>query len=67
MKEKKIQNDDNTKPKPELIHYSWGGRTQEWEEESDQIMHFLQDKLDRKEDDSEKEQKIQYGKYKHYW
>jgi hypothetical protein len=67
VKEKKIQNDKNTKPKPELVHFSWGGKTQEWEEEADQIMNYLQDQLDRKEIDDEKKSKIRYGKRKQYW
>lgn len=67
MKEKKLQNDENTKPKPELVHFSWGGKTQEWEEEADQIMNFFQDKLDEGESDKEKEEKIRYGKRKNYW
>ncbi len=67
MKEKKIQTHENMKPKSKLVHYSWGGKTHEWEEESDQIMNFLQDQLDEKESKEEKEKKIEYGKQKQYW
>lgn len=67
MKEKKLQNDKNTKPKSDLVHFSWGGKTQEWEEEADQIMNFFQDQLDGNESSKEKEKKIQYGKQKYYW
>lgn len=67
MKEKQIQNDSNTKPKPELVHFSWGGRTQEWEEEADQVMNYIQDQLDEKETNKEKDKKIQELKRKHYW
>jgi len=67
LKEKQIQNDSNTKPKPELVHFSWGGRTQEWEEEADQVMNYIQDQLDEKETNKEKDKKIQELKRKHYW
>ncbi len=67
MKEKKLQTNENIKPKSELVHFSWGGRTQEWEEEADQIMNFFQDQLDEREPTKEKERKISYGKQKHYW
>jgi len=67
MKEKKIQTDENMKPKSKLVHFSWGGRTQEWEEEADQIMNYKQDKLDENEPKREKENKIEYGKQKQYW
>ncbi len=67
MTRKQRQNTSNTKLSSKLVHFSWGGQTQEWEEEADQIMNYLQDKLDRKESDSEKSNKIEYGKYKHYW
>lgn len=58
---KKIQ------PRSKLVHFSWGGQTQEWEEEADQIMNFLQDQEDFKESKEEKEKKIEYGTQKQYW
>lgn len=67
MNEKKIQTHENMKPESKLVHFSWGGRTQEWEEEADQIMNYKQDKLDENESKKEKENKIEYGKQKQYW
>ena len=67
MKEKKIQNHENTVPSKKMVHFKWGGTTHQWEEEADQIMNTLQDHLDDKETNSEKERKIQYGKQKQYW
>lgn len=63
---KKIYNEDN-QPKSKLVHFSWGGQTQEWEEEADQIMNFKQDQLDDKEPKKEKEKKIEYGTQQQYW
>ncbi|WP_432409305.1 hypothetical protein [Wukongibacter sp. M2B1] len=63
---KKICNEDN-QPKSKLVHFSWGGQTQEWEEEADQIMNFKQDQLDDKEPKKEKEKKIEYGTQQQYW
>ncbi|SDK39384.1 hypothetical protein [Natronincola ferrireducens] len=54
-------------PPSEMVHFSWGGRTQEWEEEADQIMHTLQDQLDNQESKEELKKKIEYGKQKQYW
>jgi hypothetical protein len=67
MKEKKVQNNNNIKPVDKLVNFKWGGTTHQWEEEADQMMNFLQDQLDNKETDTEKERKIQYGKQKQYW
>ncbi|RKD27631.1 hypothetical protein [Caminicella sporogenes] len=68
IKISKRENFSNSeKHEPTLVHFSWGGTTHEWEEEADQIMHYLQDKLDSKEDDIEKEKKIQYASQKQYW
>jgi len=67
MKENKIQNHENTKPIEKLVHFKWGGTTSQWDEEADQVMNYLQDQLDDKETDIEKERKIQYGKQKQYW
>lgn len=50
-----------------MTHFQWGGRTQEWEEEADQIMHFLQDQIDDREAYVDKKKKNQYGKQKQYW
>ncbi len=50
-----------------MTHFKWGGRTQEWEEEADQIMNTLQDQLDNTETPEEKKKKIEYGKQKQYW
>ncbi|MCC5910470.1 MAG: hypothetical protein JJT76_08545 [Clostridiaceae bacterium] len=55
------------KPPEEMVHFSWGGRTQEWEEEADQIMHALQDQVDEQETKEESKKKIEYGKQKQYW
>lgn len=61
----------NTKKRPkkiirpeELSDFSWGGTTQEWEEEADQVMHVLQDQLDRQESDEELQNKINYARRK---
>ncbi|SES63622.1 hypothetical protein SAMN05660297_00022 [Natronincola peptidivorans] len=54
-------------PPEELVHFSWGGRTQEWEEEADQVMHTLQDQLEDQETKEEIKKKIEYGKQKQYW
>ncbi len=51
----------------EMINFSWGGTTQEWEEEADQVMHVLQDQLDNQESDEELKRKIEYGTRWHYW
>lgn len=51
----------------EMIKFSWGGTTQEWEEEADQVMHILQDQLDNQESDEELQNKIDYARKKHYW
>ncbi|KAB3538629.1 hypothetical protein F8154_01695 [Alkaliphilus pronyensis] len=51
----------------EMVDLKWGGRTQEWEEEADQIMHVLQDQIDEQETTEEKKKKIEYGKQKQYW
>ncbi len=59
-KKKFVQNED-------LVHFKWGGRTQEWEEEADQIMHTLQDQIDDQETELEKKKKIEYAKQKFYW
>ena len=64
----------NTRKKPkkivppeEMVQFSWGGRTQEWEEEADQIMHTLQDQIDNQETQKELKKKIEYAKQKQYW
>jgi len=64
----------NTKKRPkkvirpeELINFSWGGTTQQWEEQADQIMHVLQDQLDNQESDEELQNKIEYGLRWNYW
>lgn len=57
----------NLKPTDEIIKFSWGGRTQEWEEESEQLMHDLQDQIDNQERDEELNKKIEYAKQKQYW
>lgn len=54
-------------PPEEMIQFKWGGRTQEWEEEADQIMHTLQDQVDEVETEEEKKKKIEYAKEKKYW
>ncbi|AOY77523.1 hypothetical protein [Clostridium formicaceticum] len=54
-------------PPRDMVHFSWGGRTQEWEEEADQIMHILQDQIDNQETQEEIKKKIEYGKQKQYW
>lgn len=64
MNEKKNQSDSID---PNLIQFKWGGTTTEWEEEADQLMNYLQDQLDSKEDDVVKEKKIAYAKQKQYW
>ncbi len=51
----------------EMISFSWGGTTQEWEEEADQVMHILQDQLDNQESDEELQKKIDYALKRHYW
>ncbi|MBM7614628.1 hypothetical protein [Alkaliphilus hydrothermalis] len=51
----------------EMVHFKWGGRTQEWEEEADQVMHTLQDQIDEQETNEEKRKKIEYAKQKQYW
>ena len=61
-KKKKI-----VEPPEKMTHFQWGGRTQEWEEEADQIMHVLQDQIDDRETLEEKKKKIEYGKQKQYW
>lgn len=67
MNEKKIQKNNNTTPIEDILPFKWGGTTEEWSEEADQLMNHLQDQLDRKETKEEKERKIQYGKQKLYW
>ncbi len=62
----------NKRPKkvvrPEnLVKFSWGGNTQEWEEEADQLMNVLQDQLDNQESDEELENKIEYGMFDDYY
>ena len=52
-------------PSKEMIKFSWGGTTQEWEEEADQVMHILQDQLDDQETDEELHNKIDYARKKH--
>ncbi len=54
-------------PPEDMVHFKWGGRTQEWEEEADQYMHTLQDQIDRQETEEEKKKKIEYAKQKFYW
>lgn len=54
-------------PPEDYVHFKWGGRTQEWEEEADQIMHTLQDQIDLQETEEEKKKKIEYAKQKFYW
>lgn len=51
----------------EMVKFSWGGNTQEWEEEADQLMHTLQDQVDNQESDEELENKIEYGLRWNYW
>lgn len=67
MNENKIQSHNNTVPLEKLIPFKWGGTTSQWEEQADQFMNYLQDQLDDKETDEEKERKIQFGKQKQYW
>ncbi len=67
MKEKKVENNKDTNTISDLKPFQWGGTTPQWEEEADQVMHYLQDQLDQKETDKEKKRKIQYGKRKQYW
>ncbi|QUH26838.1 hypothetical protein [Serpentinicella alkaliphila] len=57
----------NIKPTEEIPKFSWGGRTQEWEEESEQLMHYMQDQIDNQERDEELNKKIEYAKQKQYW
>lgn len=57
----------NIKPTEEITKFSWGGRTQEWEEESEQLMHDLQDQIDNQERNEELNKKIEYAKQKQYW
>lgn len=66
--------DSQTKKRPkkvihpeEMTNFSWGGNTQEWEEEADQVMHVLQDQLDNQESDEEIKRKIEYGTRWNYW
>lgn len=66
--------DSHTKKRPkkvihpeEMVNFSWGGNTQEWEEEADQVMHVLQDQLDNQESDEEIKRKIEYGTRWNYW
>ncbi|SCX91818.1 hypothetical protein [Alkaliphilus peptidifermentans] len=54
-------------PPEDMVQFKWGGRTQEWEEEADQIMHVLQDQIDDSETAEEKKKKIEYAKQKQYW
>ena len=51
----------------EMVSFKWGGRTQEWEEESEQIMNTLQDQIDDRETNEELERKIEYGTRRQYW
>jgi len=51
----------------EMVSFSWGGNTQEWEEEADQVMHVLQDQLDNQESDEELRSKIEYGRRGDYY
>lgn len=67
MKKKKNDKKEKKVPESKMVHFSWGGFTHEWEEEADQIMNYLQDKLDKKESDKEKERKIEYGNEQQYW
>ncbi|MCT4565751.1 MAG: hypothetical protein N4A68_15755 [Maledivibacter sp.] len=67
MKKNKKDIEKNKVPSSKMVHFSWGGYTQEWEEEADQIMNYLQDKLDKKESKEEKERKIEYGNQQQYW
>jgi len=67
MKEKKTENNKNTKIISELKPFQWGGTTPQWEKEADQVMGYLQNQLDQKETDKEKERKIQYAKQNQYW
>lgn len=64
----------NTKKRPkkvvppeEMINFSWGGTTPEWEEQADQVMNVLQDQLDSQESDEERKNKIEYGRRWNYW
>lgn len=67
MKKNKKDIEENKVPNSKMVHFSWGGSTHEWEEEADQIMNYLQDKLDAKESKKEKERKIEYGNQQQYW
>jgi hypothetical protein len=67
LKEKKTQKYKDATPSLKLLSFQWGGTTPQWEEEAAQVMHYLQDQLDKKETDTEKERKIQYAKQKQYW
>ncbi|SHJ79635.1 hypothetical protein [Paramaledivibacter caminithermalis] len=67
MKKKKTDKKKNKVPQSNMVHFSWGGSTHEWEEEADQIMNYIQDKLDKKEPKEEKKRKIQYGNQQQYW
>jgi len=51
----------------EMVSFSWGGNTQEWEEEADQVMHVMQDQLDNQESDEELRSKIEYGRRGDYY
>jgi len=51
----------------EMVNFSWGGNTQEWEEEADQVMHVMQDQIDNQESDEELRKKIEYGLRWNYW
>lgn len=67
MKDKRNQKPEKKTLKSNLVHFSWGGYTHEWEEEADQIMNYKQDRLDEKESKEEKRRKIQYGNQQQYW
>jgi len=51
----------------DIPKFSWGGRTQEWEEESEQLMHYMQDQIDDQESNEVLNKKIEYAKQKQYW
>lgn len=54
-------------PLRDMISFSWGGNTQEWEEEADQVMHILQDQLDDQISDEELQNQIDYALRWNYW
>lgn len=55
-----------TRSPERMMSFSWGGTTEQWEEEADQVMHILENELDNQVTDRDLENRINNVRRLHY-